>query len=102
MSARVGAVVVAKLEDLLHYLPDGAERIELAPLDLVEEPLQLRVALDGLLEMGLRAAGRHGKDLAGEVLAPPLVQPPVGLEERAVLLDLLPQERDVLVARRLG
>src|SRR5215203_1649916 len=39
MSARVGAVsVVANLEHLLKYLLYGRERVELTPLDLVEQP----------------------------------------------------------------
>src|SRR5262249_16611363 len=72
MSASVGAVrSVAKMEHLLHYLPHGRQRIQLAPLHLVEQAAQLRVVGDGLFEMRLCTAEGDRKPLAGEVLAPP-------------------------------
>src|SRR5919201_2485923 len=39
MSASVGTAVGAKLEHLAQYLAYGGERIELAPLHLVQQPL---------------------------------------------------------------
>src|SRR5512133_4339744 len=57
MSASVGAVrSVAKVEHLLHYLPHRRQRIELAPLHLVEQAPELGIVGHGLLEMRLRAA----------------------------------------------
>src|SRR5438132_5710652 len=102
MSASVGAVRVAKLEDLLHYLSDRRQGIELAPLHLVEKPPQLRIPLDGTLEVRLRPTGCDGEHLAREVLAAPLLQPPVRFEVRTMLRDLAPEHIDVLAARRLG
>jgi hypothetical protein len=37
------------VKDLLHYLPHRSQRIELTPLDLVEQPSQLRIVGDGTL-----------------------------------------------------
>src|ERR671930_2446819 len=102
-SASVGAVrSVAKVEDLLHYLPHRRERIELAPLHLVQQPPQLGIVCDRLLEVRLRAPRRDREHLAGQVLAPPLLELPLLLEVRAVLRDLRPQLGDVLAARRVG
>src|SRR5213078_3811905 len=102
-SAGVGAVrSVAKVEHLLHYLPHRRQRIQLAPLDLVEQAAQLRVVGDGPLQMRLGATRRDREHFAGEVLAPPLLEPAVLFQVRAVLLDLRPELRDVLPARRLG
>src|SRR3954451_17780005 len=102
-SASVGAVrSVAKVKHLLHYLPHCRQRVQLAPLHLVQQASQLRVAGNGLLQMHLRAAGRHREDLTGQVLPAPLLELTVLLEVRAMLLDLRPQLRDVLTARRLG
>src|SRR6266516_3883994 len=95
MSANVGAARVAKFEYLLHYLSDGGQRIELAPLHLVEEPPQLRISLDRALQVCLGPARSDGEYLAGEVLAAPLLEAPVRLEMRAVLRDLLPEDIDV-------
>src|SRR5712691_1200720 len=103
MSASVGAVrAIAKLEHLLHDLAHGAERVELARLHLVEQPPQLRVVRHCVLEMLLRARGRDGEHLAGQVLAPLLLELAVGVEEGPVLLDLLPERLDVLAANRVG
>src|SRR6185312_377807 len=88
ISLSPGAVLVFKLEHLLHDLPDCCQGVELAALDLVEQPPQLLAAFDLPLQVRLRARGRDGAALAREVLAPALLQQPVGLEERAVLLDL--------------
>src|SRR5204863_3559789 len=102
-SASVGAVrSVAKVEHLLHYLPYRRQRIELALLHFVEQPPQLRIVGDGLLQMCLCPPRRDREHLAGEVLPPPLLEPALLLEVCAVPLDLLPKLRDVLAARRLG
>src|SRR5438105_11239329 len=86
MSASVGTVLcVAKLEHPFHDLAHRAERIELARLHLVEQPPQLRIVRDGVLEILLRTSGRDRQHLAGEILAPPLVEHALGLEERSVL-----------------
>src|SRR5881397_4047760 len=101
MSASVGAVLVAKLEDLLHYLPNRRQRIELAPLNLVEQAPQLRISLDGPLQMRLRATGRDREHLAREILPPALLEQAVRLQVRAMLSDLRPEHVDVFAARRL-
>src|SRR5438128_9759561 len=102
MSARLGAVRVTNVEHPLHDLPDGAQRVELAPLNLVEQPPQLGVALDGLLEVRLRAGARDGEHLAGEVPGAPLREKVVVLEVAPVLLDSLPELVDTLPAQGLG
>src|SRR3954447_18214708 len=91
-----GAVFVAKVEHLLEYLAHRGERVELAALDLVEQPPQLGVAGDGVLEVLLRADRRHREHLVREVPPAPLLEPPVLAEPRAMLLDLLPQRVDAL------
>src|SRR5713226_7384488 len=103
MSASVGAICcIAKLEHPLHDLLYRSERIELPALHLVQEAPKLRIIRDGAIEMGLRAAGCNRKDLTGQILAPALLEPPVGLQISAMLLDLLPQLRHVLPGGRLG
>ena len=57
------------MEDLVQYLLHGAQRVELAPLNLVEQPPQLGVVGDDRLEMALRARRRDREHLAGEVAA---------------------------------
>src|SRR5918999_381816 len=56
-----------------------APRILKAPV-LVEQPSQLSVLLDRLLEMGLCPRRRDREHLAGEVPPAPLLEPPAGLE----------------------
>src|SRR5947209_5180720 len=102
MSPSVGAVLVAKLEDLLHYLSDRRQWIELAALDLVQQPPQLGISFDRPLQMSLGAARGDCEHLAREVPPAAFLEAPVGLEVRPVLRDLLPQKLDVLAARRLG
>src|SRR5919204_5017868 len=115
MSASVGAVAVAMTliagarlksgtgepEDLVHDLSYGGERVELAALDLVQQPPKLRVVADRFLQVGLRPRRRDREDLAGEVAPPPLLQLARVLEVRFVRLDLGPQLVDVLAAHRL-
>src|SRR5919109_2847770 len=101
-SARVGAVrSVAKMEDLLHYLPHRRQWIELPPLDLVEQAPELGIVRGGPFQVGLDATRRDGEHLAGEVLAPPLLELALLLEVRTVLRDLRPQLGDVLASRRV-
>src|SRR5439155_2449111 len=83
-SARVGAVLVAKVENLLEYLIHGRERVELAALHLVEQPPQLRIPADGALQVPLRPQARNREHLVREVAAAPLLEPPVLREPRAV------------------
>src|SRR5512133_2990675 len=102
-SASVGAVrSVAKVEHLLHYLPHRRQRIELAPLHLVEQAPELGIVGHGLLEMRLRAPRRDREDLGRQVLPAPLLEPALGLEEGAMLLDLRPELGHVLSARGVG
>src|SRR5437588_11135841 len=54
MSVSVGTAVVAKFEHLAQYLPNRGKRIELTPLNLVEQAPELRIALDRALEVCLR------------------------------------------------
>src|SRR5436309_15472158 len=101
MSASVSVVLVAKLEDLFHYLSHGRQRIELTPLNLVEQALQLGVAFDRALQVCLCPARGDREHLAGEVLPAPFVEQAVRLQMRPMLSDLLPEHVDVLVPRRL-
>src|SRR3954452_7781718 len=102
-SASVGAVrSVAKMEDLFHYLPHRGQRIQLPPLDGVEQPPELGVVRHGLLEMRLRAARRNREHFARKGLATALVEPTLRLEVRPVLLDLRPQLGNVLDTRGVG
>src|SRR6266542_2805972 len=87
---------VAKLEHPLHDLANRAQRVEPAALNLVQQPPQLRIVGHRTLEVRLRARRRYRENLPGEVAAALLLQPAVALEERSVLLDLLPQLGDVL------
>src|SRR2546423_13866398 len=100
MSASSGASAV-NLEHLLEDLTHRAERIELAPLYRVEHAPQLRIVLHGALDVLLRACRRDGEHLAGEVLAPTLVELPRRIEVCAMLDDLLPELGPVLAARRV-
>ena len=91
--------VVAKLEHLLHDLAHRGQRIELAPLHLVEQAPQLRIVRHRLLEMRLRAARmRRRRPRRRGSCALRSSSCAVRLEVRAMLLDLLPQLRDVLAA----
>src|SRR5215210_473895 len=54
MSPTLGAVFVANAKHLLHDLADSGQRIELASLHLVEQPPQLGIVGDRVLEVQLR------------------------------------------------
>src|SRR5215831_3831879 len=102
ISASVGPVVsvaIRDVKDLLHDLANRGERVELTILNLVEQPPQLVVARDRLLEMHLRPRRRDGEDLTSEVLAAALLEQPLAHQELAVSLDLLPQLGHVLASR---
>src|SRR2546421_10570823 len=100
MSASVGpAVSVANLEHPLHDLANRRQRVELTVLHLVEQPTQLGIVGDGTLEMRFCPRRCDGEDLSREVLAPPLLEDALALEERAVLFDLGPELRHVLAPR---
>src|SRR5439155_1496480 len=101
MSASVGPIAV-QVEDLLEDLANRGERVELPRLDLVEQAAELRIVGDGLLEMLLRARRRDREHLAREVLAAARLELTLGLEEPAVLGDLLPELVDPLAVHGLG
>src|SRR5437763_11176867 len=80
MSGSWGAVLVANLEHLFDDLAHSRERIELAALHFLQQPPQLRIVGDSVLEMSRRAGGGDREDLSREILAAPLTEPPVVLE----------------------
>src|SRR3954468_11979206 len=100
IASRLGAVFAVNVEHLLEYFLHGCQGVERAGLDGVQDPPQLRVALDGMLEVRLRPPGCDGEHLSGQILPPPLLEEPLALEVRTVRLDLLPELGDVLVPRR--
>src|SRR5690242_7226023 len=100
MSANPGAVM--DVEHLLEYLPHSRERVELACLHLGKETPQLGIVGHSALEMLAGAARRDREHLAREIRATPRLELPTLREERAVLLDLLPERGHVLAADRLG
>src|SRR5712691_13206840 len=79
-----------KLEHLLHDLADRGQRVELAALHLVEQPAQLGVVGNGVLQMRLRPRRRNCEHLAGQVAPPPRLQLVVLLKEAPMSLQLLP------------
>src|ERR671918_1108917 len=97
----VGAVVT-DTKHLLHDLPDRGQGVELPPLHLVEQPLQLRVVAYRGLEVRLRATGRHGEHFTRQIAPPALLEPAALLQVGPVLPELLPEQLDVLPAHGLG
>src|SRR5262245_7334478 len=97
----MSASVAIDPEYSFHDLRDGRQRVDLARLHPVDQLPELGVALDRRLEVVARPRCGHGKDLTGEVPAAALLQATLPLEEGAVLLDRLPELRDVLAALRL-
>src|SRR5687767_14311182 len=81
-------------EYLLHDLSNRAQRVELPPLHLAEEALELLVPPDGALEMRFRPRAGDREHLAGEMLGAAALQEPFVLQVGAVLLDLFPQLGD--------
>src|SRR6478672_283747 len=71
--ARLKSGIGRDVENLLHDLSNRGQRVELSALNLVEQPTQLGVPGDRLLEMHLGACGRDRKHLACEILSPPLL-----------------------------
>ena len=100
--AVVIASVVGEVEHGLEDLMHGGERIELAPLDAVEQPPQLGVVGDGILQVTARARRRDREHLGREIAAAALVERPVGLEPGPVRFDRGPELVDALAAQRLG
>src|SRR4051794_26302943 len=102
MSVRVGLVVVANAKHLLEDLTNRGQRIEPACLHVVQEPPQLRIVLDGVLQVA--SCPRRGdlEHLLREVRASPALELALCLEPGAVLRDLLPERADALTAHRLG
>src|SRR5262245_17465091 len=90
-SASVGAVSVAKFEHLVHDLLHRCQGVQFSLLYLVQQATQLRIALDGALEMSLRARRGDREHLACEVPPAALLEAAVLLEMGPVLLDLLPE-----------
>src|SRR5581483_217305 len=91
MSLRVGAVLVAKMEDRPKDRMDGAQRVELASFHLVEQGAQLGVGADGGLEVAARTGRGDGEHLRGEVPPAALVEEPRVFEMGAVLSDRRPK-----------
>ena len=81
VSERRGLVAVVDSVHLLEDLTHGRERVELARLDLVEQPPQLGLLRHRRLQVRLRPARRRGEHLAGQVLPPPLLEQALRLEE---------------------
>ena len=80
----------------------GGERIELPPLDAVEQLPQLGVAGDRRLEVPPRPRGGDCEHLGRQVAAPAFLERAVALEAGAVLADRVPETVDPLAAQRLG
>src|SRR6266581_372229 len=98
MSASVGAVFVAKVEDLVKDRTHRAQRVELSPLDLLEQAGELGILGDGRLEVPTRTRRRDGEDLGGEVAAPALFE----TARDAVRLDCVPELADPDPRERVG
>ena len=85
--SEVGPVLVAigvgsseRWNTVSRMVMHGGERIELAPLDAVEQPPQLGVVGDRILQMTARARRGDREHLGREVAAAALLERPVGLE----------------------
>src|SRR6478735_5356333 len=62
-------------EDLAKNRTHRTQRVELAALDLFEQPHELRVLGDGGLEMPAGAGGGDGEDLGREISPTALLEP---------------------------
>src|SRR3954465_2748950 len=67
MSVSCGAVVLVNVEHLLHDLANGRERVELAALDLVEQPAELLVVRNRTHQMCLCPGRSDSEHLACQV-----------------------------------
>ena len=74
MSVSVGAVLVAKMEDLAKDRTHSGERVELPLLNLVEQTGELGIPGHGRLEMAAGAGRGDREDLGGEVAATPFLE----------------------------
>src|SRR3954451_14092157 len=101
ISARVGAVFVANVEDLLKDLTHSRERVESPFLHLVEQPLQLLVSLYRLLDVTPSAGGRDLEDLPRKIAATALLELALRLEPLVMLGDLLPECVEPFTPHRL-
>ncbi len=72
----------------------GRERVELAPLDAVEQPPQLGIVGDGILEVTPRARRGDREHLGREVAAAARLERARRLEPGAVPLDRGPELGD--------
>src|SRR5439155_27150445 len=97
MSASVGAVLIAKVEDPAKDRTHGAQRVEFAPLHLLEQSCELGVVGDGRLEVPARARGGNGEHLRGDVAPAALLEP----ARVAVRLDRLPELGDAGAVERV-
>src|SRR5438105_15249272 len=102
ISPSLGAVLVAKVEDLLNDGVNRRERVELTALDGVQEPPQLGILRDGVLQTCSRPRRGDGEDLAGEVPAATLLESALCLALRTVLLAPPPQLGHLPRPRPLG
>ena len=71
-------------------------------MDLFEQARELAVEAHRFLEVPRGSGGCEREHLESNVVAPAILEQSRLLEVRAVLLDLLPELRDVLAATRLG
>src|SRR5256714_46685 len=101
-SPGAASVAIVNPEDLFEYLAHRGQRVELTCLHLREQAPQLGGVGDRLLEMMTGPTRGNREHLPGEVGPATLLELTALLEERAVLLDLLPQLGHVLGANRLG
>src|SRR5580765_677649 len=99
MSASVG---LSNPKHLLEDFTNGGERVELAGLDVVEQPAKLRVVADSELEMASGAGRRDLKHLLCQVGTTTPFELSFGREPRLVLFDLRPERVEALAADGLG
>src|SRR6478752_9584225 len=79
----------------------GAGRVQAAGDDLVEQAGEVVVLAERLLQAPAQAERAEREDLAAQVAPPALAQGALGLDERAVLVELLDQLLDALAPRGL-
>lgn len=79
-----------------------ARGVEPPPHDLVEQPLELRVLAELLLEAATHAHGRDREHLVAEVAAAALLELSLGEDVLAVLVEALDEVADAARGRGLG